>query len=233
MFDIQYLIDRYHQLKFVFFTLTLLSYLFFNCVYAYESSMPLTELTQQLHNKKIALISIDVEIAEIKSNYVKDANQKWSAYARENIITILNLFLSGSGNELPMLNKPDSGIDRQTRQLIALQSIINLSILGHIQTPLPSKTGFKWSGGVQMSRLKQHVDADLGLFLYIRGGFSTVSNTAEFQAGFVSLVNLDNGETIWFDHHTRIAGDLRNPAKAISSMQILMRNFPVNSSWLK
>ena len=208
----------------------LLVILLFNPAIAFESVKPLDDLEKEIKDKVIALISIDVEITRINPDHNQDASVIWSSNARKNIMVILNQLLSKTDGNLPILSKPATGLDRHTVQVIALQSIINLSILGHIQSPLPSKQKFEWSVGEDMRILKQHIDADVGLFLFVRGGFSSETDTPEYQAGFVSLVNLNNGNTIWFDYHTGIAGDFRDPDKAKSSMQILMKNFPVKNN---
>ena len=195
--------------------------------FAYESRMLLDELEKELKNKNIALISIDVEITQIKPNKSKDANEIWSISARENIIDTLNRLIVSTGATMPVLNKNTATKSDQIEQAVALQSIINLSILGHIQSPLPSKQSFDWSVGEQLRILKQFSNADFGLFLFVRAGFKTEISMPEYQAGFISLVNLNNGNTVWFDHNMTISGSFHEAERANVAMQDLMKDFPV------
>ena len=211
-------------LRFIFFVL--LVKISIAQTFAYESMIPLSNLEDELKDQKIALVSIDVEVTQITGTQSRDANVIWSVNARKNIIRDLDRLISHCDINQSAINALAAANDNQVRQSIALQSIINLSILGHIQSPLPSKQDFDWSVGDQLKILKQYVDADLGLFLFIRAGYTADQSIAEHQAGFVSLVDLDSGKTVWFDHHLNISGDFRDAEKVSDAMGILMRDFP-------
>ena len=195
-------------------------------VYAYESSKPLAELDKELEKKVIALITADVEITTIKAGGVRDANVIWSTDARNNLILALKRLFSKSDDKASFINALTARDNDNVGKFIALQSIVNLSILAHIQSPLPSKQKFDWSVGDDFRMLKQYLNADFGLFVFIRSGFSSVKTKAGYQTGFVSLVNLTNGNTVWFEHHKNRIGDFRNSEKAWLAVQRLMKNFP-------
>lgn len=209
----------------VLFILMLIKFSFAN-VFAYESRTRLSALEKELKQKDIAVISIDVEITQIKSNKSKDANVTWSASARENIIDSLNRLIINSAVTVPLLNKIAAENAEKIEQSIALQSIINLSILGHIQSPLPSKQTFDWSAGDGLRVLKKYGNADYGLFLFVRAGFKTDKSIPEYQAGFISLVNLGNGNTVWFNHHMTISGSFHESGKVDVAMRDLIKGFP-------
>ena len=218
-----------HHFKQIILILVFSIVLVFNQARAFESVLPLPELNQEIDNKVVAIISLDVEITEQKTDDSRDANQNWSNLARINILSALEALLLKTDTEFPGLAETAMLENPQALQIIALQSIINLSILGHVQSPLPSKQHFDWSQGPDISLLQRYVEADLGLFLFVRAGIDTDLPTPQYQAGFVSLVDLKNGNTIWFDHATQINGDFRDTAGAIMAMKTLMKNFPTTN----
>jgi hypothetical protein len=46
------------------------------------------------------------------------------------------------------------------------------------------------------------------------------------QQGYASLVDLNTGRVLWFNRMARTAGDLREPAKAAASVDVLLDQFP-------
>ena len=46
------------------------------------------------------------------------------------------------------------------------------------------------------------------------------------QVGYASLVDLNTGRVLWFNQLVRVSGDLREPAKAVETLEALLANFP-------
>jgi hypothetical protein len=46
------------------------------------------------------------------------------------------------------------------------------------------------------------------------------------QVGYASLVDLANGQIVWFNRLSRASGDLRDPERARESAEALLAGFP-------
>jgi hypothetical protein len=45
------------------------------------------------------------------------------------------------------------------------------------------------------------------------------------QQGYASLVDLETGRVVWFNHLLRGSGDLREPEKAAETLDVLLSNW--------
>ena len=88
--------------------------------------------------------------------------------------------------------------------------------------------------------LNERYEADYALFVYLRDSYASAGRVAFFifaaalgvgipmgqQVGFSSLVDLENGDVVWFNRLARGVGDLRKPGPAADSVELLLWDFP-------
>ena len=106
---------------------------------------------------------------------------------------------------------------------------------------LPTKKGaLDWSLGDAVEPLRRKSGADYALFLWIRDSYASAERKAAMiamaflgvgltggaQVGYASLVNLKDGQVVWFNALNRASGDLREAKAAEETVQVLLRNFP-------
>lgn len=116
--------------------------------------------------------------------------------------------------------------------------------------PLPTKNGkLDWSMGEAVQPVKKITGADYALFTWIRDSYTSGGRAAEMvalgivsilllhpgdpgsggtQIGYASLVNLNTGQVLWFNHLARSSGDLREAEKAAETLEALLQNFPAS-----
>ena len=107
---------------------------------------------------------------------------------------------------------------------------------------MPTKEKFDWSIGKKVSILKKEYKSDYALFMFIRDQYSSTERmiynvvTALLfpgviplggtQTAFASLVDLKNGDIIWFNGYYRSFGDIRDVDSAIQTLDKLFEQFP-------
>lgn len=179
-------------------------------------------LEQKLENKKIILIASDIEVAKITGASVRDTSANGTILAEQNVQHAIEEFFSHAAfNYMAQVAFTNQKLVR----LVALQRIVEKSILSNSQSPLPSKNNFNWSLGSDSALLKNVVNADYGLFVFIRAGFK-VNDKVAYQTALISLVELNTGKTVWFNAQTNLPGDLRDPGKSLDTLSTLFHRFP-------
>jgi hypothetical protein len=129
--------------------------------------------------------------------------------------------------------------------LLALHAAVARSINLHHgiggMWALPTKNGqLDWSFGDALRPLKHKSGANYALFIWIRDSYASAERVAAMvlmavlgvglsggsQQGYASLVDLDTGRVLWFNSLARASGDLREPAKAVETVDTLLAGFP-------
>jgi hypothetical protein len=124
----------------------------------------------------------------------------------------------------------------------AIARSIQLHHFGPGMLHLPTKDGnLDWSLGDPVKVLREKTGADYALFSWIRDSYASAERIATtivlavvgigiapggVQQGYASLVDLQTGRVVWFNHLRRGSGDLREPEKAAETLDALLANFP-------
>jgi hypothetical protein len=193
-------------------------------------------------NAKILVTPIDVELFSISAGGVSEPRADWTSAAQANM-----------KKELGRLREKYRGesveLDEQTAddnaELLALHAAVARSINLHHgiggMWALPTKNGqLDWSFGDALRPLKHKSGANYALFIWIRDSYASAERVAAMvlmavlgvglsggsQQGYASLVDLDTGRVLWFNSLARASGDLREPAKAVETVDTLLAGFP-------
>lgn len=196
--------------------------------------------------RRIVVLPPDVRLDVLHVGGVPEPNAEWTKEARHFIVqslgerfhTIHATLINGAKIT------PDPTGDPREYQLLKLHRVVGNAILLH-QYPgplqLPTKANsFDWSLGPGTSYLRKKYGADYALFVYVRDSYSSDARKAVIfvgallgvaiqgglQVGFASLVDLRNGNVVWFNRLIRDTGDLRTAPAAEETVAQLLSNFP-------
>jgi hypothetical protein len=192
---------------------------------------------------RILLMPIDVELSILTAGGLMEPQAEWTRDAR-NYMTIAIKDASAERKAgLIAFEENPAVIDPVEVQLQKLHEAVGFTILSHKYgvMPLPTKEGkFDWTLGDEVNALREKYDADYALFVFVRDSYSSGGRVAfqiaaaimgvgvpgGIQVGFASLVDLDNGEVVWFNRLARASGDLRNQVEAAETVRTLLAGLP-------
>lgn len=196
---------------------------------------------------RVLLMQPDVQLAELTAGGLEEPRADWTAAAMQNVTKALTDFLKEREDTLILYRQPEG--DQKTLylhdQLIKLHETVGETILLHKYIPyyeLPTKSKtFDWNLGKGGNSLREQYGADYALFVYLRDSYVSpgravamaaaailgVSIRGGLQIGFASLVDLRNGQLVWFNKLFRPTGDLRTPEPAREAVQQLLIKIPL------
>lgn len=203
-------------------------------------------LAEKPANPRVLVMPTDVELSELTAGGLLEPNAAWTATGRGNVDAALKSLLVARNATAIRYDETSSAAKSDTEsQLLKLHSTVGNAILLHKYVPalaLPTKKEkFDWSLGDGAIALREPYDADYALFIYFRDSFASDGRKALIvvgallgvgvqggsQVGFASLVDLRNGEIIWFNLLARGAGDLREPNLAHEATEDLLKALPL------
>lgn len=193
-------------------------------------------------NAKILLTPIDVELYSISAGGVPEPRADWTSTALANMKKELGRLrerYKGETVDLDERAADDFG------ELLSLHSAVARSINLHHAVggmwALPTKNGkLDWSFGDALKPLQDKTGARYALFIWVRDSYASGERVAAMvlmaalgvglgggvQQGYASLVDLETGRVLWFNRLARASGDLREPAKAVETVDALLLGFP-------
>jgi hypothetical protein len=193
-------------------------------------------------NAKILVTPIDVELFSISAGGVSEPRADWTSAAQANMKKELGRLRDKYRGESVELD--ESSADEYA-ELLTLHAAVARSINLHHGVggmwALPTKNGqLDWSFGDALRPLKEKSGANYALFIWIRDSYASAERVAAMvlmavlgvglsggsQQGYASLVDLDTGRVLWFNSLARASGDLREPAKAVETVDTLLAGFP-------
>jgi hypothetical protein len=201
---------------------------------------------------KVVVMPLDIELYSISAGGVTEPKADWTETAHKNFRDALLARKGIQGVELLTLGDKDADDFADINALHgAVARAISLHHFGSPNFYLPSKQGkLDWSLGESVRAIKEKTGADYALFSWVRDSYasterqitSALSSIATallsggrvmstggmsgVQLGYASLVDLNTGQVLWFNRIERNAGDLRDPAKAASTVDVLLEEFP-------
>lgn len=209
------------------------------------SYQTLAQLPPEPEKRRIVLLPADVELSILHAGGGREVNAEWTRLARRHLAADLEARFRGIGAKLVerKASAEDFGDDPKEIQLLKLHEAVGISILlhqGNSSWQLPTKAGtFDWSLGPEARHLKTKYGADYALFVFIRDSYASSGRiaamilTAPFggvsggrQRGFSSLIDIETGDVVWFNHLVRTRGDLRTPEGAAETIDMLLASFP-------
>ena len=221
----------------------LFSFLLITGCVANQSVQQIDELKSIKENPRVVLMPPDIRYYLLTAGGVAEPNAEWTDAAIENFGVAMHDYADSIGTDLKMIDKNDLSQDEIRYE--TLHSAVGITILqNHFgMLKLPSKDGsFDWSLGPEIQSIANEHDADYALFVYYRdyqasGGrvaFAILAaaagsavNTGSEQ-GFASLVDLRNGEIVWFNVVSDGGGELRDESGAAAAVNALFRDIPVS-----
>ena len=203
-----------------------------------------TELRRLSPDPKIVLMPMDVELHELTVGGILEPKAEWTKRASQLLAESIRSEKKRIGFDMIEFSRVDAGTDVDTLdQLNKLHGAVGRSILMN-RLPalrLPNKGDtFDWSLGPDVKLLRQRSSADYALFVFVRDSYASdarkvamvagaligVSMQGGTQVGFASLVDLESGDVVWFNHLARGTGDLRTPEPALETVKLLLSGFP-------
>ncbi|MFY9184923.1 hypothetical protein [Limnohabitans sp. Hippo3] len=190
---------------------------------------------------RVVIMPADVELFSISAGGVQEPRADWTEQAQKHLQQEL---LHQRSNLARQVSPLKSELQDPMAELNGLHGAVAQSIfLHHIQgiSKLPTKNGeLRWTLGEAVKDLRDQTQADYALFVWIRDSYASAERKAAMiamaflgvgltggaQVGYASLVNLKDGQVVWFNALNRASGDLREAKAAEETVQVLLRNFP-------
>jgi hypothetical protein len=198
-------------------------------------------------NARVLLMPLDIQLFELTAGGLPEPKADWTAAAENHVYAALEGILKQKKDSVVLYESPrnDPEKARFNEQLLKLHETVGQSIMVHTYFPaynLPAKkNAFDWSLGEGVRRINERYDADCALFIFIRDSYATTGRKAAMvlgalagfyvtggrQMGFSSLVDLNNGNILWFGRIFRETGDLRTPEPAREAVLQLLAGIPL------
>lgn len=195
---------------------------------------------------RIVLMPVDVELSEVTAGGLHEAKADWTESGRQNLVAAFQAEKAALG--LNVVELDDSALPQDQRdalnQISKLHGAIGTTIQLHQYVnaaELPTKHGrMDWTIGKSVRELRAVHDADYAMFVFVRDSYASAGRAAMMvaaavlgvgirggtQVGFVSLVDLDSGDIVWFNRLVRGSGDLRTPEPARETARTLLTGLP-------
>ncbi len=203
------------------------------------------------NKSRVVLMPIDIQVTELTAAGLEEPKAGWTEAARQNLIGALNATMAEHGLTLRRYKMPKSK-KRQRRddQLEKLHSTVGGTILVHHYSQmnwLPTKQGeMDWTLGSTARQLGNDQNAEYALYVFMRDSYATSGRKAAMVAstifssvlgtpvakagervGFASLVDLRDGDVVWFNVLYSDTGDIREAEPAREVVDDLISGFPI------
>lgn len=190
---------------------------------------------------KLVVMPVDIELYSISGGGVLEPRADWTRAATGHFMTALMQKQDRLG--LKSIRVSDADAD-EFEELNNLHGAVANAIAMHHFGPLalPTKAGqLDWALGEATLPIKAKTGAQYALFTWFRDSYASderkaamialamfgIGVTGGFQVGYASLVDLDTGRVVWFNHLVRSTGDLREAVPAQDTLEALLKDFPV------
>ena len=204
------------------------------------------ELRRAAPEPRIVLMPLDVELMELDMGGVLEPKPDWTAAARRFITEELRAGKSKRGFRLEEFPEQYPGPPEEqdlVDQLVKVHAAVGRTIR-QSRKPMQELRSLgdkpKWTLGEDVRVLRARTGADYALFVHVRDSYASdgrklvmIAGAAlktgimgGVQSGFASLVDLQNGDIVWFNQLGRVTGDLRTREPAAETVQMLLKDFP-------
>lgn len=210
------------------------------------ATLKTTNVFEPVPNARVLLMQPDVQLSEVQASGMLEPKAEWTAKAERHIGAALDRMMAEKNLDLVRYSLPADPAQAATHgRLVHLHGAVGSAIRVHKYVQpmaLPTKKDtFDWSLGPGVAALREAQDADYALFIYVRDSYTSPGRVAVIvaaailgagvqggsQEGFASLVDLQNGEIVWFNWIGGAGTDLRKPDTAGEMLEKLLAEFPV------
>ena len=196
----------------------------------------------RIAGSKLLIVPPDIELFSQSAGGVLEPKADWTDLAQRHFRSALmaqTVVLAGNAMELG-----DKELD-ELAQLNALHGAVAEAVFVHhmmARPALPTKDNrLDWTLGDAVRPLRERTGADYALFFWVRDSYATQERKVAMvamavlfgavipgglQIGYASLVDLRDGRIVWFNNLARMAGDLREAAPALETVEVLLKSFP-------
>ena len=189
---------------------------------------------------RFLIMKPDVKYYLLPTGGVPVVQAEWTEAARINFSNSLNAYAAERNVDVVAESDQLSETEITYQKLYAA---VGSTVLNHHfgTLKLPTKEGnFDWSLGPGIAVIGKKYGADYALFSYYRdyqatGGrvafsifaaLAGVGVSAGGEVGFASLVDLRNGDIVWFNRVASGVGELREADQARATVDELFKNLP-------
>lgn len=193
---------------------------------------------------KIAIMPADVTLWILTAGGMLEPQAEWTKTALNNIDKSLEIIDKTRISDFIKYQKPEESgsIYKRIIEYERLHRAVGHAILfNKLQYPLPTKKNlFDWTLGDGTTFIKDYTGANYALFIHINDSYSSSGRVllqvvsallgqavpGGQQAGFATLVDLSNGNVVWFNFLQRGVGDLRDQESALKTVELLLDKLP-------
>ena len=202
-------------------------------------------------NREVRIIVMrpDVEVGLLNAGGVVEPRADWTEQARESMLAGLEANQTERGNAISIMPEVEGDAARLVADYENLHQTVAITIAqfryGNERLPTKGEEGFDWTLGPGAAQLSELADGNYALFLTARDSYASTERVALQVLGwagcviglcfapsggqrfaYVSLVDLVDGDIVWFNVLSSAVGDIRNPEGARSTIDSLLREMP-------
>jgi len=192
----------------------------------------------------IAVFRPDVKVGSLTAGGVDEPNADWTADARKLIAEALQRNPSIGAATFAFPSEPTGDDGAYLADYRGLFRAVANSIMVHklfVGNRLPTKKkAFDWTLGEGAKRLRDIGGTDYALFFFTHDSYGTAGRkTAQMvgalfgayipagvHTGYAGLVDLSNGDVVWFNADPQMGGDVRTVEGADKRVSQLLADFP-------
>ncbi len=198
---------------------------------------------------RILLMPLDVELSRVTAGGIVEPKADWTANAKKHMLAAFEYEAGKRDAGLVLYDADRVQTGSVQLQLERLHRAVGSMVLLHqYQRPLPSKKkALSWTLGDRANQLKKDYSAQYALFVFVRDSYSSKGRqayqllsaiatmggfirfgavTGGSQVGFASLVDLNNGDIVWFNRLSQSWGELRTQEAAAVVISRLLSTLP-------
>lgn len=193
---------------------------------------------------RIVVFRPDVQVGSIGIGGVEQPNADWTAAARRNLIGALEANQQARDNKIMFLADQEGENAITVGDYQALFRAVAASVVTHkfYGSKLPTKKGkFDWTLGPGAAKLGAIGGGNYALFLYTYDSYGTASRKfaqvvlaslfgsfmpAGIHISYAALVDLENGNLVWFNVDPTSGGDPREPEGATKRIRKVLTGMP-------
>lgn len=194
---------------------------------------------------RILVFRPDVTVGSVGIGGVTQANADWTATARANLLAALKTYQTGKGNDVIFLADQEGDNARLVADYQSLFRAVAGAVVTHkfYGAKLPTKKDkFDWTLGPGAADLSKLAGGDYALFVYSEDAYGDAGRKvaqllmaglfgawvpAGIHVSYAGLVDLSNGNLVWFNVDPSAGGDPREVDGSTKRIAQVLRKWPL------